>query len=183
MDKKTLLSYSSARLFFEWALEHGVRLNLDDEAERQALVRICALTEGLPLALELAAVWTGHFTCAEIAAEIASNLDFLNAPQVDFPPRQRSPRAAFDYSWQLLSAAEQRALAQMALLGGRFHREAALAISQMQLVVLLSLVDKSLLRQVAAGWYVFHPLIRQFALEQLSRLGLTKGAGMSHAPC
>src|SRR5690606_23660042 len=66
--KDDLLAISCARLFFNRALERGVQLTLD-EAERPALVRICHLAEGLPLVIELAATWAGHFTCAEIAAE------------------------------------------------------------------------------------------------------------------
>jgi DNA-binding SARP family transcriptional activator/predicted ATPase len=140
-----LLAYSSALLFFTRALERGARLNLD-ESERLGLIRICRLAEGLPLAIELAATWVGHFTVAEIAAEMAANLDFLDAERaaarVDLPTRQRSPRAAFDYAWQLLSVAEQRTLAQLALLFGPFSREAAMTVSEAQLVDLISLLNR-----------------------------------------
>ncbi len=169
-DKDTLLANSCARLFFNRALERGVHLTLD-EAERAGLARICLLAEGLPLAIELAAIWAGHFTCAEIAAEMAANLDFLSAEsaaaRLDLPDRQRSPRAAFDYSWRLLPAGEQRALAQLALLHGSFSREAALAVTDARLVDLIGLLNKSLLRQVAPGWYAMHSLVCRFAGEQL----------------
>lgn len=179
-SQELLLANSSARLFFERARERGVHLTLD-EAERRALVQICQLCEGSPLAIELAAAWAGHFTCAEIAVEIAANLDFLQLAQADLPPRQRSPRAAFDYSWQLLSATEQRALAQLSLLQGRFHRDAALAVSQVRLLDLLTLVNKSLLRQVSAGWYSLHPLISQFAREHLDASGQRAAADLRYA--
>lgn len=165
-----LLANSSARLFFNRALERGVELTLD-ETERPALVRICHLAEGLPLVIELAATWAGHFTCAEIAAEMTANLDFLSAEtaaaRVDLPARQRSPRAAFDYAWRLLSAAEQLVLAQLTLLHGPFSREAALAVTESRLVDLISLLNKSLLSQIEPGWYAMHSLVRQFAAEQL----------------
>ena len=169
-SQDALLAYSSARLFVTRALEHGTHLTLD-EAERRSLIRICHLAEGLPLVIELAAAWAGHYTCAEIAAEITANLDFLNAEsaaaRVDLPARQRSPRAAFDYAWRLLSPAEQRALAQLALLQGPFSREAALTVSEARLVDLISLLNKSLLRQTSPGWYAMHSLVCQFAAEQL----------------
>ena len=176
----SLLANSSARLFFNRALERGVELILD-EAERPGLVRICHLAEGLPLVIELAATWAGHFTCDEIAAGMTANLDFLSAEsaaaRVDLPARQRSPRAAFDYAWRLLPAAEQRALVQLTLLHGPFSREAALAVTDARLVDLISLLNKSLLRQVAPGWYAMHSLVRQFAAEQLRLLPEVEAAG------
>lgn len=176
--QESLLAYSSARLFFTRALERGEQLNLD-EAERESLIRICCLAEGLPLVIELAATWVGHFTCAEIAAEMAANLDFLSADhaaRVDLPARQRSPRAAFDYAWELLSPAEQRVLVQLALLPGAISREAAMMVTEARLVDLLSLVNKSLLRQTSPGWYALHSLVRQFALEQLQRMEAVEAA-------
>lgn len=178
-SQESLLAYSSARLFFTRALERGEHLNLD-EAERESLIRICRLAEGLPLVIELAATWTGHFTCAEIAAEMAANLDFIGAEtaaRADLPARQRSPRAAFDYAWELLSPAEQRVLAQLALLPGAFSREAAIAVTEARLVDLVSLVNKSLLRQTSPGWYALHSLVRQFALEQLQQMAEVEAAG------
>lgn len=171
-SEDALLAYSSARLFFNRALERGVRLKLD-EAERRSLIRICCLAEGLPLVIELAATWASHFTCAEIAAEMAANLDFLdteNVTRVDLPAHQRSPRAAFDYAWRLLPTAEQHVLAQLALLRGSFSREAAVTVAQARLVDLISLVNKSLLRQTLPGWYTLHTLVCQFALEQLQQM-------------
>jgi len=176
--QESLLAYSSPRLFFTRALERGEHLVLD-EAERESLIRICCLAEGLPFVIELAAAWTGHFTCAEIAAEMAANLDFLSvdhAARVDLPARQRSPRAAFDYAWELLSPAEQRVLVQLALLPGAFSREAAMVVTEARLVDLLSLVNKSLLRQTSPGWYTLHSLVRQFALEQLQQMEAVEAA-------
>lgn len=180
-----LLAHSSARLFFTRALERGVQLALDD-GERQSIVRICRLAEGLPLVIELAATWTGHFTCAEIATAMAANLDFLSAESAaarsDLPARQRSPRAAFDYAWRLLSADEQRVLAQLALLHDPFPREAALVVSEARLIDLISLLNKSLLRQTSPGWYALHSLVRQFALEELPAMaGLEAAARERHA--
>ena len=177
-SRESLLAYSSARLFFDRARERGARPALD-EAERRGLIRICRLAEGLPLVIELAAAWAGHFTCAEIAAEMAANLDFLSAEsaaRVDLPARQRSPRAAFDYAWGLLSADEQCVLAQLAVLRGAFSREAALTVAEARMVDLVSLVNKSLLRQTSPGWYTLHSLVCQFARERLQQMPAAEDA-------
>ncbi len=67
-----------------------------------SVTRICAQVGGMPLGLLLAAAWLDTFSCAEVAAEIERELDFLAAPWEDLPARQRSLRATFDYSWGLL---------------------------------------------------------------------------------
>ena len=68
----------------------GFALSAED---RRWAVRICRLVEGMPLGIELAAVWVRVLSCAEIAQEIARNLDFLSAPARDVPARHRSLRS------------------------------------------------------------------------------------------
>ena len=97
-----------------------------------AVARICQLVEGLPLGIELAAAWIRVLSCDEIAQEISRNLDFLSSAMHDLPARQRSLRAVFDYSWNLLSAPEQQALRQLAVFRGSFTREAATAVVRVE---------------------------------------------------
>lgn len=145
-----------------------------------AIARICALVEGLPLALELAAAWSSVLSCAEIEAELRRSLDFLASRDRDAPERHRSLRAAFDYSWRLLSAAEQRALSRLSSMYGSFGREAAVSLlgdarngasMPRALEVLAALSDKSMLRRsTAAGEsrFALHELVRQYANEHLA---------------
>src|SRR5206468_591778 len=98
-----------------------------------AVARICQLVEGLPLGIELAAAWIRVLSCDEIAQEIGRNLDFLSSALHDLPARQRSLRAVFDYSWNLLSAPEQQALRQLAVFRGSFTREAATAVVELKI--------------------------------------------------
>ncbi|MCB0109824.1 MAG: winged helix-turn-helix domain-containing protein, partial [Caldilineaceae bacterium] len=156
--------YSSVALFVERAQRSGLGFVLTGENVTDVMA-ICQLVEGLPLGIELAAAWTEHFRCAEIAAAIHETLDFLQSSLVDLPPRQRSLHAVFDYSWQLLTPAEQQALAQMSIFRAAFSREAAQRVAQVALPQLLALVNKSLVRTVAAGRYAMHELVRQFAAE------------------
>src|SRR5262249_62181358 len=82
--------------------------------------RLARLLDGLPLALELAARWVGHYTCDEIAAEIAADLDFLAIHGRDAPERHRSMRAALDYSWTMLREPERQTLARLSVFRGTF---------------------------------------------------------------
>lgn len=131
------------------------------------VVRICQLVEGMPLAIELVTTWLGELDCAGLAAAIAQNLSILATTQRDLPARHRSMQAVFDYSWQLLTAREQRTLSQLALCQGRFSAQIATQLTGASLIDLTSLRYKSLLRIAEAGYYDLHPLIRTFALARL----------------
>lgn len=143
---------------------------LTDE-NRTAVTRICKLVGGMPLAIELAAAWVNTLTVAEIADELQRSIDFLVLSQRDMAPRHRSMKAVFDHSWALLSAEERTVLAQLALFRGGFRREEAVAVTGVNLYVLASLIDKSLVARTANGRYELHELVRQYAHTQLVATG------------
>jgi len=169
LGSKDLESNSAAVLFIRRAKQTQIDFTPSDE-DVQAIVRICRLVDGLPLGLELAATWVRILSLNEIAREIEHNIDFLTTSARDIPPRHRSIRAVFDYSWEMLTAEEQRILRQLAVFSGGFTRNAAEQVARAQLPQLSALVDKSLLRHTdqRAGWYDFHELIRQY-VEQKAR--------------
>ena len=161
-----LENYSAITLFMQRA--QRVQINFELTAEnRPDVVRICHLVEGMPLAIELAAAWVPVLNCREIAAEIERSVDFLTTTMRDVPERQRSLRAVFDHSWELLTEEEQEALCQLSLFRGGFRRKAAQAVAGANLSTLSALVAKSLVRRRASGRYDLHELIRQYAMEQL----------------
>lgn len=136
--------------------------------------KICKLTVGMPLAIELAAVWTRLRTCREIALAISDNLDFLSSQQRDLPDRHRSVRAVFEHSWGSLSTEEQKILSRMTLFRGGFSADSAYKIANATWARLAPLVDKSLLQQrlynkdsTPQVRYDMHPLLRQFSAEKL----------------
>lgn len=173
-------SYAAVELF----VRRGRRVQPDfalTPHNRAAAVRICSLVGGLPLGVELAAVWVNQFSCQEIADAIASNLDFLTTTQRDVSPRQRSLRAAFDYSWRLLIPAEQAAFAQLAVFPGSFTRQAAAEIAGVRASTLIGLVDKSLARRGEHDRYDLHEVMRQFAAEQLHAMPTAAEVRKRHA--
>lgn len=132
-----------------------------------AVLRICRLVEGMPLALELTASWTRTLSCQAIAAEIQRSIDFLVTPLRNVPDRHRSMAAVFHHSWQLLSGAEQEVFKRLSVFRGGFQREAAEQVAGATLASLAALVDKSMLRREANDRYQIHELLRQYAQEQL----------------
>jgi len=133
-----------------------------------AIVRICELVDGMPLAIELAAGWVRTLTCEEIAHEIERGVDILHASTRDLPARHRSMRAVFDHSWKLLSDEEQSVLAKLSIFQGGFSREAAEHIAGATLSMLSSLITKSLVRRSDKGRYDLHEVIRQYTAYQLA---------------
>lgn len=132
------------------------------------VVRICRLTEGMPLAIELAAAMTSVLSLPAIATEIERNLDVLTTDWQDVHIRHRSMRAVFDSSWRALTTSEQAVFARLALFRGGFTREAAEQVAQATLDNLASLVNKSFLHHQLPGRYEIHELMRQYAVEKLA---------------
>ncbi|MEP7358523.1 MAG: hypothetical protein ABI847_14845, partial [Anaerolineales bacterium] len=158
--------YSAIALFAQQARRARPGFSLSAE-DWPAVVRICQLAEGVPLAIELAASWLRVLSCAEILAELEHGLDFLTSSLQNAPERHRSLRAVFDHSWALLPADEQALFRRLSVFHGGFQREAAAQAVAASLPLLAGLADKSLVRRSAAGRYEVHELLRQYAEEQL----------------
>jgi predicted ATPase/DNA-binding XRE family transcriptional regulator len=167
-DRQTdqMEAYSAVGLFVERARRVRTSFILS-ERNRADVARICQLVDGLPLGIELAAAWMPTLSCAEIAQEIAHNLDFLATSVRDLPARHRSLRAVFDHSWKLLVSEERQVLRRLALFRGGFTREAAEQVAGATLALLSALVTKSMLRRAETGRYDMHELIRQYTAAQL----------------
>jgi predicted ATPase len=151
-------------------LETARRVRGDDLIQQEppdAIARICALVQGMPLAIELAAAWSRLLTCDELAEEIASNLTALEATTQEGEERHRSLRAVFDHSWQLFSPQEQRVLTALSAFASGFTRDAAQAVAGASLPMLLGLADKMLLRREAEGRFSLHEMIRKYLVEKL----------------
>jgi len=167
------LDYDAISLFSERVQQ--IRTNFSLENEFHAVVRICQLTQGIPLALEQAASLTCVSQAAEIADQIDERLDTLSTTLRNIPERHRSMRSVFDGSWQWLSEKEQEVFPRLSVFEGSFTHEAAQQVADASLSTLASLVDKSLLRiRVNLGKatrYDLHKLIRQYATERLLESG------------
>lgn len=166
-DAPSAEQFAAVQLFVERAQQQDAGFAVT-ESNRAALVRICQIVDGMPLALELAATWARSLAPQEILAEIERSIDILATTMHDAPLRHRSMRAVFAASWQMLTPQEQQVFAAAAIFRGGFDGAAARAVVDATPALLASLVDKSLLRRGADGRYRRHPLLLQFAEERLS---------------
>ncbi len=160
-----LEDYEAVQFFLYHARRMQPNFSLEDNFK--AVIRICQVAEGLPLALELAASWLKGLSAEQIASQIQSNLDFLTTTVRNVEERHRSMRAVFDQSWNLLCEEEQSAFAKLSIFRGGFDHEAAERVAGADLPMLIALVEKSLIQTATAVHFDIHELLRQYGAQKL----------------
>lgn len=160
--------YDAVRLFEQSARRVKPDFTLHPK-NMSAVIKICQQVEGMPLGILLASAWIELFTPTEIAQEITKGLDFLSSDWNDVPERQRSLKATFDYSWNLLSVEERELFKTLSIFHGNFSIQAIKEIAGSSIRLLQSLVDKSLVNRNPNGRYQIHDLVHQFAIEKLEQ--------------
>ncbi len=172
---------SAVRLFLQSARRVRPDYAITEE-EYVHVAQICRFLEGVPLAIELAAAWIDTLPAAEIARQVQSDLDFLSTDLAGVPPRQRSMRRTFEYSWQMLSTKERALFASLSVFQGGFTRQAAQEVAGAALRLLARLISKSLLGyDPGRERYALHALLRQFGAEKLAETGEQERAGENHS--
>lgn len=190
-----LLNYAAVRLFVErlQAVQPHFKL---DETNGTAVAEICHYLDGMPLALELAAARGKLFTPAAMLAQLSQRLHFLTGQARNLPTRHQTLRATIDWSYNLLTPAEQTLFAGLSLFASSFTLSAAEAVFGAQQVeshvqqspltvhrlpftdipdLLLSLVDKNMLRALPSTGAEEPRLrmlqtLREYGLEKLGQL-------------
>jgi predicted ATPase len=154
------------------------------------VAEICARLDGLPLAIELAAARVKVLSPSLMLTRLASRLQLLTGGARDMPLRQQTLRAAIDWSYDLLTAAEQKLFRRLSVFVGGCTLEGAEAVCNAKgdldldpLDGMASLLDKSLAQEFepvqAESRFVMLETIREYAQEKLEASGempLTKRA-------
>ncbi len=162
------VEYEAAQLFLQSARRAAPAFS-PESGDLEALADICRLTEGMPLALELAAAWVAVLPLREIAESIRRGLDLLESDARYLPARQRSMRAVFASSWERLDEVDRDAFRRLSVFRGGFSRAAAQQVAGVDARRLAVLAAKSFIYYDRAGdRYQSHELLRQFAAEELA---------------
>jgi predicted ATPase/DNA-binding CsgD family transcriptional regulator/Tfp pilus assembly protein PilF len=151
-----LREVDAVRLFVDRAraASPGFSLAAENAAE---VADVCRRLDGLPLAIELTAARANVLSPRMMLERWDQGLALSMTGARDLPPRQRTLRTAFDWSYELLPADEQSLLRRLAVFVGGFTLSAVEAacrgvpdtLPQLEvdpLDALSSLVDRSLVR-------------------------------------
>jgi predicted ATPase len=128
---------------------------------------ICRRLDGLPLAVELAAARTKLLDPDTLLRRLEHALPLLTGGPRDAPERQRTLRAAIEWSHALLDEQARAAFRRLAVFAGGCSLEAAEEVCEADLDTLAALVDLSLLKPIGAERFVMLETIREYALERL----------------
>ncbi len=169
-----------APLAVDAAVELFLRRARALDAADEAIAEICVRLDGLPLAIELAAARTRVLAPAAILERLGRRLDLLTGGPRDAPARQRTLRAAIEWSHDLLEAPERAVFAELAVFAGGWSLEAAEAVAGDVLDRLEALVDRSLV--VSAGErFGMLETVHEFARERLGEAPDAAAVAARHA--
>ena len=159
--------YGSIRLFIQSARRANPDFQLDP-GQFPAVVEICRLLGGLPLAIEMAAGWIPMLTSGQILAELHKGLDILEAERYGVPERQQSMTVLLERSWNWLSEAERIGVQALSVFHGSFNLAVARQIHDFPPVLLRSLTNKSWLQSSEQEHFQMHALLQRYAADQLA---------------
>ena len=190
-ETASLLQYAAVALFVQRAQAIKPDFQLT-ASNAQTIAKICLHLDGLPLAIELAAARLKLLSPLALLARLSQRLRVLTDGVQDAPVRQQTLRNTLAWSYDLLSADEQRLFRRLSVFVGGCTLEAIEAVcsalgngalSALQGVA--SLIDKSLLWQrepeAEEPRFLMLETIREYGLEVLEASGEEQLTRQAHA--
>jgi predicted ATPase/DNA-binding CsgD family transcriptional regulator len=141
------------------------------------VIRICNLLDGLPLAIELAAVQVRLMPPNQLYDHLQDGLIDLHTDRRDVPARHQTMRAAISWGYQRLDADPQRLIRWLSVFVGGFSVNAVRAVADSAGLdnpdrELLHLVDHSFVRQSGSGAeehrFAILEVVREFGVQELA---------------
>ncbi|MEX2031359.1 MAG: LuxR family transcriptional regulator, partial [Dehalococcoidia bacterium] len=175
-DLAAIADCDAVVLFVERARAVKAGFVLDDSNARD-VAQICRHLDGIALAIELAAARVAMLTPPDLARRLDQRFRLLSGGQRSAVERHQTLRAAVDWSYDLLSEAEQQLLDRLSIFVGGFSLDAAETVAAGGVVApdavfdaLAALVARSLVVADTEGVdtrYRLLETIRQYAQEHL----------------
>jgi predicted ATPase len=182
LDVAALSQFEAVLLFVERARRAQPSFAISP-ANAAAVADVCHRLDGIPLAIELAAVRCRQMSVQRIAAELDNRFRLLTAGARTVSPRQQTLTASIDWSYERLEAAERATFRRLGVFAGPFPLEAAEVvvtaagdIDRAEVFDLVShLVDKSLVAidEHPGGELRYRLLetLRAYAVDRISGAG------------
>ena len=175
-----LLCYEAVRLFADRAAAVLPGFAVDTE-NGPTVAAVCRALDGIPLAIELAAVRMRSLSPQQVLARLDQRFQFLSGGGPADQPHHRTLQAALEWSYGLLTEAEQAMWRQMSVFAGSFDLDAAEAVCAGEGIAARSVVDlvdglvaKSILSHAAGNAMARYRLlgtIGEFGLQKLRAEG------------
>ena len=178
-DLAALLEIPSVRLYVDRAQALRPEFGLS-AANAASVAALCRALEGSPLALELAASWVRLLPPRKMWERLSQGLGAPETRLADLPDRQRSLEASLEWSWRLLTPAQQRLLAGLSVFRGGWDLRAADSVCAEPgaLELLADLQEASLVTASETGGgdirYGLLESVRVFSRKQLEERGETE---------
>jgi predicted ATPase/class 3 adenylate cyclase len=159
---RTLAEAPAVELF----RQRASAVNPEFDGDYHAIAEICRRLDSLPLAIELAAARVKVLTPEDLLERLGRRLPLLSGTRRDVPERQRTLRAAIDWSYDLCSPGEQALFRRLSVFAGGWTLVSAEEVCEADLEGLESLTDKSLIRRDGDRFTMLET-IREYGLERL----------------
>ena len=172
-DADAIAEAASVQLFVDRAMSAEPTFRL--AGQEHDVAEVCAMLDGLPLAIELAAVRVKLRSLDRIIDGLRTSLDLLATGSESVPERQRAMTTAIRWSYDRLTSDAQLVCDRLALFERGFTIEAVEAVCPDVpdvIEALASIVDARLVRQMesrADVRFVVLGTVRAFARERLLR--------------
>jgi predicted ATPase len=169
--------------------DRAAAVRSDLVADVGTMARVCRALDGMPLAIELAAARLRTMSMDQLAGRLDDRFRLLTGGSRTALPRHRTLRAMVDWSWELLSDAEQVVLRRLSVFAGGASLEAAEwvcadeAVEEYEVLDLVtSLTEKSLLvvSDDGAPRYRMLGTIKEYAAHRLAEAGESVLARQAH---
>jgi len=175
-----VFSYEAVRLFADRAAASVPGFAVGP-ANATAVAALCLALDGMPLAIELAAARVRALSVEEIRDRLADRFGLLTSGNRTAPERQRTLRAAIEWSHELLTVPEQVLLRRLSVFAG-WSLEMAEEVCADEVItageildLMAALVDKSLVVREAEvlgqARYRMLDTIREYAAARLAEAG------------
>ncbi|NBE54700.1 helix-turn-helix transcriptional regulator [Streptomyces boluensis] len=152
-----------------------------DDSNRERVAGLCRRLDGMPLALELAAVRLRALPLDTLDRQLARRFRLLDVHPLGVEPRHQTLHASLDWSHELCTPLEQHLWARLSRFAGVFGLDAAVRVcadaemSEDEVVeALVGLVERSVVQYAdasAGGWYRMLDTLREFGSERLRERG------------
>ncbi len=170
---------AAVRLFVERATAVHSEFRLDEDNYR-SVARLCHDLDGLPLAIEMAALRLRSLSVQEVAQRVSQSYGVLHGAR-GAPARHHSLSALIDWSYELCSPPERLVWARVSVFAGGFDLDAAEYVAAggdvdrpEVLPLVEALIDKSIVLRHGDGndaRYVLLEIVREYGLDKLADSG------------